>query len=80
MKMNVLPSEFWKLTLKEYNRICKAYQSKRKDEMDLFISMTWYNNALSRQKKLPKLSSILKNKPKMTEEQMFANMKNIFRK
>ena len=72
--MGISPSEFWKLTLKEFDVFCDAYSQTRTEQMDYDISLQWYNAAFQRQPKLPKLSKLLINKPVQTEQEMLNNM------
>jgi hypothetical protein len=72
--MGIPASEFWRLTLKEFDIICESYHKTRTEQMDYDISLEWYNAAFQRQQKLPKLSKLLINKPVQSEEDMLKNM------
>ena len=59
--VGISPLEFWDYTPKELNIMIEAYQEKCTKELENNIIFAYYTALFSRQKKLSKLSNILKS-------------------
>lgn len=63
---------FWRLTLKEISLVIDGVTSRRNRERDERMSLAWHIEALARQKKLPKLDSMMTGAKKATGKSMSA--------
>ncbi len=52
------PSLFWRLTLREISVILEGATNRRKNDHNDRAWLAWHIEALARQKKLPKLTSL----------------------
>lgn len=73
------PLKFWDYTPFELELIVNKYIEEEKKKAKDIISLSWYTEALHRQKKLPKLEKLLNNTPKkkMTAEEMANQVKKL---
>lgn len=71
------PFEFWELTPVELENYVQGRIYYMEVENDRSITNAWLSAGLERQKRLPKLESLLtkREKPKQTNEQMLAMVK-----
>lgn len=75
------PCEFWELTPKEFKIVLEVYADKQRERYNDLIYVAWHVEAFQRQKKLPKLSELIKTKKTkkqiQTDEDMFNVVKSI---
>lgn len=62
VKLGIEPLQAWEYTPAEIGLICEQVIEKRNYEVDCLLSLAWHIEAFSRQKRLPQLQGILKNK------------------
>lgn len=78
MLTDLKPSEFWKLTIREWFIYSECFHKKRKEQMDYDISLAWYTAYFHRVNKLPALNSIIKKEMKaQSPDEIFNKMKAI---
>jgi aspartyl/asparaginyl-tRNA synthetase len=58
--LGLKPHEFWECTFEELELMFEGYHKRREQELYDLLTAAWYSVALDRQKKLPKLESLLK--------------------
>ncbi|EPE95710.1 hypothetical protein RGCCGE502_22710 [Rhizobium grahamii CCGE 502] len=63
---------FWRLTLREISVIIAGVTNRKNRERDERMSLAWHIEALARQKKLPKLETMMTGANKSTGKQMSA--------
>lgn len=62
-RAGVMPSEFWAMTLRDALTVIEGFVFQAEAEYNRAVSAAWLTAALSRQKRLPRLQSLLKSKP-----------------
>ncbi len=58
-ELGLLPSEFWALTYAEFVAIAEGFARTQRRRTNELVSLAWHVAALSRQPKLPDLSSLM---------------------
>lgn len=61
-------SDFWKRTPYEISIVFDAYATKQTERRQELLSLAWYIEAFSRQKRLPKLEKILRQTNKKQKQ------------
>jgi hypothetical protein len=72
------PELFWRVTLRTYATVAQAVQRKLVDEHNYRMNLAWHIVALQKQRKLPKLTSMMKSYPR-TRPQTKEEMRRIVR-
>lgn len=57
----MMPWEFWELTPYEFGLVSEGYIQRQRQGLQDKIYLAWHIEALARQKKLPKLDTLLKS-------------------
>jgi hypothetical protein len=63
------PHEFWDCTFEELDLMFEGYNKRREQELNDLLTVAWYSAAFERQKKLPKLESLLKKSKSQKQQQ-----------
>ncbi len=58
-ELGLLPHEFWALTYAEFAAMAEGYARAQKRRTNELVYLAWHVAALSRQPKLPELSSLM---------------------
>ena len=58
--MELSPTQFWEMTFSEIDVLCDRKIKNNDDDSKNQIILAWYIEAFARQKKLPKLETLLK--------------------
>jgi hypothetical protein len=58
-ELGLLPREFWALTCTEFAAMAEGYARAQKRRTNELVYLAWHVAALSRQPKLPELSSLM---------------------
>ena len=69
-RLQLKPWEFWECTPHELILLLDSAKQREKQRLDEYIFLAWHTEALARQKRLPKLGSLLKEAKKKKGEKI----------
>nr|WP_276318556.1 phage tail assembly chaperone [Gudongella oleilytica] len=76
-ELQLKPEEFWQLTYAELLTLADGRIKSQKRKMNEMLFLAWHIEALARQKKLPALSSLLKDDKTTGKQQSDEEMMNM---